>query len=56
MELTAEHLARLACPVCHASLRLAETPTGIACTRCGRTYPIVDGLPVLIGARAALPR
>jgi uncharacterized protein len=36
----------LVCPVCLASLR-AEADR-LACTGCGRVYPIVDGIPVLI--------
>jgi uncharacterized protein YbaR (Trm112 family) len=44
------HLHLLACPVCHAALTLGEAT--IDCTGCGRRYPIVDGLPVLIGSRA----
>jgi uncharacterized protein YbaR (Trm112 family) len=39
-------LDQLACPACSASLALEET--GLTCTGCGRVYPIVDGIPVLI--------
>ncbi|MBI2886619.1 MAG: methyltransferase domain-containing protein [Chloroflexi bacterium] len=45
----------LACPACHAGFRLvAETPepevlTGeLACQGCGRTYPILRGIPRLL--------
>ncbi len=57
MSLLAAHLHLLVCPVCHASLSLTEaTPQmTIACIGCGRRYPIVDGLPVLIASRATLP-
>ncbi len=51
--LLAANLSMLACPVCHAALVL--TPITIDCTACHRRYPIVDGLPVLIASRAALP-
>jgi uncharacterized protein YbaR (Trm112 family) len=40
----------LACPVCMGALRLRET--AVQCTACGRTYPIVDGIPVLIAERS----
>ena len=51
--LLAQHLDLLVCPVCHAALALtAET---VDCTACGRRYPIVDGLPVLIASRAKQP-
>jgi uncharacterized protein YbaR (Trm112 family) len=43
-------LERLACPVCLGGLCCAEA--GLRCEGCGRVYPIVDGIPVLIGERA----
>ena len=48
-------LSRLACPACLGDLRseasdLAETR--LVCAMCGRGYPIVDGIPVLIAERA----
>jgi uncharacterized protein YbaR (Trm112 family) len=39
------------CPVCFAALRF-EAAT-VVCTGCGRTYPIVDGIAVLIPQRAS---
>jgi uncharacterized protein len=44
---------RLACPVCFQPLRFEAEH--VACTGCGRVYPIVDGIPVLIAERAAGP-
>ncbi len=44
----------LACPVCHAALRLAGE--GIGCVGCGREFPLVEGLPVLLADRARLPQ
>jgi hypothetical protein len=43
----------LACPACLGELRLGETR--LVCGGCGRGYPIVDGIPVLIAERAELP-
>ena len=40
----------LACPVCYASLRFESA--NVVCTGCLRTYPLVDGIPVLIAQRA----
>jgi uncharacterized protein len=40
----------LACPVCHEPLRFAGDQ--ITCTPCIRTYPVIDGIPVLIADRA----
>ena len=50
MVLTQVQLDFLVCPVCHCPLLLVGE--GIDCTGCGRRYPIVDGLPVLIESRA----
>ncbi len=47
-------LDRLACPVCHGALRI-EAPGAILCTACLRRYPVLDGIPVLIPARAIGP-
>ena len=53
MPLTQTQLDLLVCPVCHKPLLLqAEV---IDCLGCGRRYPIVDGLPVLIESRATRP-
>jgi uncharacterized protein YbaR (Trm112 family) len=46
-------LARLACPACLGSLALQ--PPRLVCAACGRAYPIVDGIPVLIVDRAETP-
>lgn len=40
----------LACPVCHGDLRVQDER--LICVRCGRRYPVVDGIPVLIPERA----
>ena len=43
----------LACPVCFAKLQFEEAT--VVCTGCARTYPVVDGIPVLIPQRATEP-
>ncbi|HEV2484832.1 MAG TPA: Trm112 family protein [Terracidiphilus sp.] len=43
-------VSQLACPACLGDLRLAETR--LVCAGCGRGYPVVDGIPVLIAERA----
>ncbi len=45
-------LATLACPACRADLSLGVGVTDLACVNCGRTYPVVDGIPALIVERA----
>jgi uncharacterized protein YbaR (Trm112 family) len=46
-------LNQLACPLCMGELRLAQEQ--LVCGACGRGYPIVDGIPVLIAAQASEP-
>lgn len=36
----------LVCPACKSSVRLEEEK--IVCTRCGRRYPIRNGIPVML--------
>jgi uncharacterized protein len=49
-EFDASILADLACPACHGDLRAEDSR--LICVVCGRVYPIIDGIPVLIVARA----
>jgi len=46
-------LDQLACPACLGELRLDGER--LHCAGCGRIYPIVDGIPVLIADRAVDP-
>jgi hypothetical protein len=48
--LTAEDLRRIVCPVCHQSLQFEAAV--IRCLGCGKRYPLVDGIPVLLADRA----
>ena len=41
-----ELLALLVCPVDHADLRLEGEH--LICTKCGRSYPIEDGIPNML--------
>jgi len=43
----------MACPVCKADVRLEEDK--IVCTKCGRRYPIRDGIPVMLVDKAEMP-
>ena len=49
----AEILDRLACPACLGDLRVEERR--LVCEGCGRSYPVVDGIPVLVAELAELP-
>jgi uncharacterized protein YbaR (Trm112 family) len=45
-------VSELACPACRGDLRADSAPARLICSACGRAYPIVDGIPVLIVERA----
>jgi hypothetical protein len=47
---TSEHLQWIVCPVCRQSLQFEGA--WIRCQGCGKRYPIVDGIPVLLADRA----
>ncbi|WP_432432251.1 Trm112 family protein [Granulicella aggregans] len=52
-----QHLTGLLrCPVCRGSLAVTDLPPHqrITCLQCGRCYPVLDDLPVLIPGRASL--
>jgi uncharacterized protein YbaR (Trm112 family) len=39
-------LSILACPGCHGTVELRGA--ALHCTRCGRRYPVRDGIPVML--------
>ena len=43
-------VSELACPACTGDLHLE--PAHLLCLTCGRAYPVIDGIPVLIADRA----
>ena len=43
----------LACPVCKAAV--TEERERLSCIRCGRRYPIREGIPVMLTEEAELP-
>ena len=47
----AKLLAILSCPACQGDVKLFKALSGddkIMCAKCGRKYPIKNGIPVLI--------
>ena len=48
-----ELLDILACPVCRVGVTLEEDR--LLCEACGRKFPIVDGIPVMLVEEAELP-
>jgi uncharacterized protein YbaR (Trm112 family) len=51
VQFNSEVVAQLACPACFGDLRLEDSR--LVCGECGRAYPIIDGIPVLIVERIA---
>jgi uncharacterized protein YbaR (Trm112 family) len=43
-------MGQLACPACLGAFRVDGDR--LVCIGCGRSYPVVDGIPALIAARA----
>ena len=41
-----ELLKILACPACKADVQLRENK--IVCTKCNRSYPIREGIPIML--------
>ncbi len=49
-----ELLNILACPLCKTTVELKENK--IVCTKCGRRYPIRDGIPIMLIEEAEEPK
>lgn len=45
---------QLACPACHGDVRVEAAR--LVCAACGRAYPVIDGIPMLIAERAEAAR
>ncbi|MDX6285667.1 MAG: uncharacterized protein QOG53_1152 [Frankiales bacterium] len=45
----------LACPSCHATLRVDDAASELVCTGCGLAYPVRDDIPVLLIDEARKP-
>jgi uncharacterized protein YbaR (Trm112 family) len=48
-----ELLEILACPLCKTEVKLEGDR--IVCTNCGRRYPVIDDIPVMLIDEAELP-
>jgi uncharacterized protein YbaR (Trm112 family) len=57
MKLDAGLLDILACPACHAPLRVDEQAEELVCTSaaCALAYPVRDDIPVLLVDEARVP-
>jgi uncharacterized protein YbaR (Trm112 family) len=58
VNLDARLLEILACPQCHAPLRVDDEAEELVCTSdtCGLAYPVRDDIPVLLIDEARKPR
>jgi len=52
MSVSQELLDILVCPACKQPVKLAESQDGLRCGACGRVYPIVDDIPVMLVDKA----
>jgi len=41
----------LACPLCKADLEYTKDRKGLVCTKCGESYPIQEGIPILLSSK-----
>ncbi len=48
-----ELLEILACPACKGDVTLKDDK--IVCSKCGRRYPIKDGIPIMLIDEAEMP-
>ena len=57
-------LDMILCPACRGRLELRSLPdpestasalSNVRCAACGKSYPVEDGIPVLLDARATNP-
>lgn len=55
MPLDPQLLEILICPACHGPIAETEPDRGLECRKCGRIYPIRDGIPVMLVEEASAP-
>ena len=55
MNLDARLLDVIVCPACHAALAVDEAAEELVCSGCGRAYPVIDDIPVLLLDEARKP-
>jgi uncharacterized protein YbaR (Trm112 family) len=45
----------LVCPACRGEIEPRQDESGLECRRCGRVYPVRDGIPVMLVNEASAP-
>lgn len=53
MSIDKELLDILACPLCKTEVK--EEGETLVCVKCGRSYPVREGIPVMLAEEATLP-
>lgn len=48
MGIDPELLEILACPLCKEEVKLIKDGEGLQCVKCGRIYPVRDGIPIML--------
>jgi uncharacterized protein len=52
MPVSQQLLNILVCPACKQPVKMTEAQDGLRCAACGRVYPIVDDIPVMLVDKA----
>lgn len=54
MPVPKELLEILVCPLCREEVKPAPDSGGLKCVKCGRVYPVKDGIPIMLVEEAVL--
>jgi uncharacterized protein YbaR (Trm112 family) len=55
MPLDPRLLEILICPACRGEIEPVRDENGLECLRCGRVYPVRNGIPVMLVDEASAP-
>jgi uncharacterized protein YbaR (Trm112 family) len=56
MSIDPQLMEMLACPACRGEIGPDRETDGLECRRCGRVYPVRDGIPVMLVDEASPPK
>jgi len=52
MPVPKELLEILACPICRVEVIPTPDGDGLKCVKCGRIYPVIDDIPIMLAGEA----